>query len=212
MKYGRTLSLMQSRDPRVEVGYYPYCRSTGLVKPVHPIHNGFAIPRSAKNPERALMFYERLVLDERYNRLTQYGIEGRHYRVDADGRYQMIGTVETNGFPREAMNGWAWRNPGLMLFDGKSKAVFDLFKEFDAYAEPDIFYGFAEDYSGYQAERAALAQVQSQYLVPLEAGLVDDVDKAVRAFLSRAKAAGLEKIQREYILQWKRYCRERGLD
>jgi putative aldouronate transport system substrate-binding protein len=212
VKYGRTLSLMESKDPRVEIGYYPYCRSNGLVKPVHPIHNGFAIPRSAKNPERALMFYEKLVLDKRYNYLTQYGIEGKHYRVDSGGYYEMIGSVETNGFSREAMNGWAWRNPGIMLFDRRSEAYFDLFKEFDAYSKPDIFYGFAEDYSSYQAERAALAQVQSQYLVPLEAGLVEDVEKAARLFLSRAKAAGLEKIQKEYIGQWKRYCQENGLD
>jgi len=85
-------------------------------------------------------------------------------------------------------------------------------KYFDGYAKPDGFYGFAEDYSAYQAERAALAQAQSQYLVPLEAGLGDDVDQVVSLFLSRAKAAGLEKIQKVYIGQWKRYCREKGLD
>jgi putative aldouronate transport system substrate-binding protein len=212
VKYERTLSLMRSKDPGVELGYFPYGRATGLVKPVHPIHNGFAVPQGAKNPERALMLYEKLVLDKRYNHLTQYGIEGKHYRVDAHGDYEMIGTVETNGFSREAMNGWAWRNPGIMLFDGQSKAAFDLFKEFDAYSKPDIFSGFVEDYSAYQAERAALAQVQSQYLVPLQAGLVEDVDKALRVFRAQAKAAGLEKIQSEYVRQWKDYCLKKGLD
>lgn len=212
MKYSHTLSLMKSRDADVEIGYYPYCRSTGLVKPVHPIHNGFAIPLGSRNPERALMFYERLVLDRRYNWLTEYGIEGTHYRVDSDGYYEMIGDADTNGFSHEAMNGWAWRNPGLMLFDRKFRVAKDLFDEFDSYAKPDVFYGFVEDYTSYQAERAALYQVQSQYLVPIQAGMVDDVDAAVRDFMAQANAAGLGKIQEEYSRQWKRYCAERGLD
>lgn len=212
VKYAKTLSLMQSKRPDVELGYFPYGRATGLVKPVHPIHNGFAIPHSARHPDRALAFYERLVLDRRYNLLTQYGIEGRHYRVDGEGYYEMIGNADTNGFPREAMNGWAWRNPGLMLYDRQFRVARDLFGEFDAYAKPDTFYGFVEDYSSYQAERAALYQVQSQYLVPIEAGMVDDVDAAIKEFMKQAKIAGLGKIQEEYKRQWKRYCAEKGLD
>jgi putative aldouronate transport system substrate-binding protein len=211
IKYAHSLAIMKSRDPGVEVGYYPYCRSTKLVKPVHPTHNGFAIPLGAANPERALMFYEKLVLDRRYNRLTQYGIEGKHYSVDKDGFYEMIGTADTNGLPHEAMNGWAWRNPELMIFDRNASVAFDLFKEFDGYAQPDIFYGFVEDYSSYQAERAALYQVQSQYLVPIQAGMVDDVDRAVKEFMAQANAAGLQKIQREYKRQWLAYCAEKGI-
>jgi putative aldouronate transport system substrate-binding protein len=98
-----------------------------------------------------------------------------------------------------------------MLFDRDLRVALDLFKEFDAYAKPDIFSGFVEDYSSYQAERAALYQVQSQYLAPIQAGMVDDVERATREFMTQANAAGLRKIQAEYIRQWRRYCAERGL-
>lgn len=212
IKYSRTLSLMKSKNADIELGYFPYGRLTRLVKPVHPIHNGFAVPHSAKNPERALMLYEKLVLDKRYNYLTQYGIEGTHYRVDSDGYYKMIGNVDTNGFSREAMNGWAWRNKDIMLFDREYKVALDLFKEFDAYAKPDIFYGFVEDYTTYQAERAALYQVQSQYLVPIQAGMADDVEKSIAEFMAQANTAGLRKIQTEYSRQWKAYCAQKGFD
>jgi putative aldouronate transport system substrate-binding protein len=212
IKYSHALSLMKSKDPNVEIGYFPYCRASGLVRPVHPIHNGFAIPLSAKNPERALMLYEKLVLDKRYNWLTEYGIEGKHYTLDPDGYYRMVGDADTNGFTHEAMNGWAWRNPGIMLFDREYRAALDLFAEFDAYAKPDIYYGFVEDYSSYQAERAALYQVQSQYLVPIQAGMVDDVDKAAAEFMVQANLAGLPKIQAEYKKQWLAYCRAKGLE
>lgn len=197
--------------PDRELGYYPYIRSTRLAKPVHPIHNGFAVPRTAQNAERAVMFYEKLVLDKTYNHLSEYGIEGRHYTIEDGKYYKMIGDAKTNGFQREAINGWAWRNPELLLFDRSFDQVKALFAEFDTYAKPDIFLGFVEDYTPYQAERAALYQVQSQYLVPLQAGLVDDVETAVKVFMDKAKAAGLDKIQAEYTRQWKDYCREKGL-
>jgi putative aldouronate transport system substrate-binding protein len=197
--------------PEWELGYYPYVQSTGLAKPVHPIHNGMALPRSSQNPERALMFYEKLVLDKAYNYLTEYGIEGKNYTIE-DGRYyKMLGDSRTNGFQREALNGWAWRNPQIQLFDKSFDKVLDLFKKFSSYSKPDIFFGFVEDYTPYQAERAALYQIQSQYLVPLEAGLVPDVDSAIKLFMEKAKAAGLDKIQTDYIRQWKQYCKEKGL-
>ena len=50
--------------------------------------------------------------------------------------------------------------------------------------------------------------VLTQYLAPIEAGLVPDVDAAIKTFMEKAKAAGLDKIQAEYTKQWKAYCAE----
>lgn len=211
LKFNRTVTLFETRSAGGEVGYYPYSRSTGIVHPVHPIHNGFAIPISSKNPEDALRFYEKLVLDTRYNHLTHYGIEGTHYSIDSGGYYSMIGDLKSNGFTRESMNSWAWRNPDNMLYDRHFDKIKDLFTEFDEYAQPDLYSDFIEDYSSYQAERAALHQVQSQYLVPLQAGLVDDVDEAIKAFLDKAYSAGLQTIIDNYKQQWDDYCTEKGI-
>lgn len=210
-KFNDSYIKIKNMYPDRELSYYPYVRSTRLAKPVHPIHNGFAVPRTSQNADRAVMFYEKLVLDKTYNYLTEYGIEGKHYMIEDNQYYKMIGDAKNNGFQREAINGWAWRNPDTMLFDKSFELVKEMFKEFDSYAKPDIFLGFVEDYSPYQAERAALFQVQSQYLVPLQAGFVDDVDEAVKVFMEKAKAAGLNKIQEEYAQQWKLYCSEKGL-
>jgi len=200
----------KASHPDWDLGYSPYANVTKIAPPVHPVHNGFAIPKSSKNPERALAFYQKLVLDKRYNQLTEYGFEGKNYTVD-NGHYKMIGTSETNGFPREAMNGWAWRNPQYMLFNESYDNVKKIFDELDKYQTPDKFLGFAEDYTSYQAEKAALEQVEKQYLYPLYAGLVDDVDKGMATFMEKAKQAGLEKIQAEYTKQWLVYCKEKGL-
>jgi putative aldouronate transport system substrate-binding protein len=196
--------------PDWKLDYYPAPLIKGHAEPVHPIHNGFAIPKSSKNAERALAFYEKMVTDKMYNQLTEYGFEGKNYKVE-NGYYTMLGDANSNGFPREAMQGWAWRNPEFMLFDKGYDGVKQVFEQLDKIQSPDKFTGFAEDYTSYQAERAALEQVEKQYLFPLEAGLVADVEGGLKTFMEKAKAAGLEKIQAEYKKQWLEYVKSAGI-
>ncbi|MFC4303971.1 extracellular solute-binding protein [Cohnella boryungensis] len=209
-RFNSTLGKMVSTHPDWKLSYYPFPLAKGYATPVHPIHNGFAIPVSSKNPERALAFYEKLVTDKRYNLLTQYGIEGVNYTVE-NGYYKMLGDNNSNGFTREAMNGWAWRNPEYMLFEPSYDGVKAIFDELDKIAKPDIYTGFAEDYTAYQAERAALEQVEKQYLFPLLAGQVKDVEGGVKTFMEKAKQAGLEKVQEAYKQQWLTYLKEKGI-
>ncbi|ULO08430.1 extracellular solute-binding protein [Paenibacillus sp. 19GGS1-52] len=209
-RYNDSQLKMQSTHPEWKLGYTSFAETRGFATPVHPIHNGFAIPRSSKNPERALAFYEKLVTDKSYNQLTQYGIEGKNYEVQ-DGYYKMIGDSTSNGFAREGMNGWAWRNPEYMLFDKNFDGVKAIFAELDKVAKPDIFTGFAEDYSTYQSERAALEQVEKQYFYPLYAGLIDNVDEGIATAMAKAKQAGLEKVQAAYKQQWEAYIAENGI-
>jgi ABC-type sugar transport system, periplasmic component len=209
-RYNDTKMKMQSTHPDWELGYTPFAETRGFATPVHPIHNGFAVPKSSKNAERALAFYEKMVTDKRYNQLTQYGIEGTHYTVE-DGYYKMVGDATSNGFPREGMQGWAWRNPEFMLFDKSYDGVKAIFDQLDKVAKPDLFTGFAEDYSSYQAERAALEQVEKQYFYPLYAGLVKNVEEGVQTAMDKAKKAGLEKVQEAYKTQWLAYTSEKGI-
>ncbi|MFD0671049.1 extracellular solute-binding protein [Cohnella sp. GCM10027633] len=209
-RYNQTMGNMKSLHPDWELGYTPYATSTGYATPVHPIHNGFAIPVNSKNAERALAFFEKMITDKRYNQLTQYGIEGTNYTVD-NGYYKMVGDANTNGFLREGMQGWAWRNPEFMLFEPSYDGVKAIFDQLDKVAKPDKFTGFAEDYTDYQAERSALEQVEKQYLFPIMAGQVKDVEAALATFMDNAKKAGLEKIQAAYTQQWQTYLTEQGI-
>ncbi|MFC7678373.1 extracellular solute-binding protein [Paenibacillus sp. GCM10028914] len=204
-RFGDAVVKVKTLHPDWELGYSPYPNMKGFSSPVHPIHNGFAIPRSSKNPERALAFYEKMVTDKKYNWLTQYGIEGKNFEIEDGKYYKMLGDVQSNGFSREAMNGWAWRNPEFMLFDKSFQAVLDMFDELDKIAKPNIFQGFGEDWTSYQAEKAALLQVEKQYLYPLNVGLVEDVEGGLKLFMEKAKQAGLDKIQAEYTKQWLQY-------
>jgi putative aldouronate transport system substrate-binding protein len=209
-RFNDSLGKMKSAHPDWDLGYHPYGLTIGYATPVHPIHNGFAIPKSSKNAERALAFYEKLVTDKRYNWLTQYGIQGKNFDVE-NGYYKMLGDKNTNGFAREGMQGWAWRNPEFMLFDQGYDNVKAIFTQLDKIQKPDIYLGFAEDYSSYQAERAALEQVEKQYLYPLLAGQVSNIEEGLSTFLSKAKTAGLEKVQAEFKKQWLEYTASKGI-
>lgn len=204
-RFNDSVIKIKSTHPDWELAYFPYPNAKGFAQPAHPIHNGFAIPRSSKNPERALAFFEKMVLDKRYNWLTQYGIEGKNFELEDGKYYKMLGDSQSNGFPREGMQGWAWRNPEIMLFDKSFDAVLAMFSEFDKIEKPDIFQGFPEDWTPYQAERAAVEQVEKQYLYPLNVGIVDDVEGGLKLFMEKAKQAGLDKIQEEYKKQWLQY-------
>jgi len=210
VKFATLVSRTKTPHPNWEFAYIPYVNATKLVHPVHPIHNGFAVPKNAKNPERAIALYAKMVLDKRYNYLTEYGIEGKHYNVGADGHYEMIGDSATNGFPREAMNGWAWRNPRIQLYDTSFDIPFKMFKEWGKMATPNVADGFAEDASSYVAEAAAYRKAFTRYVLPIYYGLAGDPDQAVDRLLAELKASGWDKIKAEYSRQWLAYCKEHG--
>ena len=210
VKLATLMSNTANGHPDWEWGYVPFSDQSKLVHPVHPVHNGFAIARTSKNPERALMFYEKLVTDKRYNFLTEYGIEGKNYKI-VDGYYEMIGDSSSNGFGREAMNGWAWRNPQIQIFAKSFDVPFKFFKEFDKIATPNIRDGFAEDVTPYQAEQAAFNQVWTQYGIPIYYGLAGDPEAAIKNFIQKAKAAGWDKIVTEFGKQWAEYAKDQGL-
>lgn len=197
-----------SKDhPDWESAYYAYGETTGVIYPGHATQNGTAIVRGCKNPERALKVLETLMLDKEANDICQYGIEGTHYEV-VDGIYNNLST----DFPYEGFNTWGLRNGDYKL---PQSTDVELQKMFDKYAElgektkfpnVNIYDGFSEDYEAYQAERTAVSNVIKQYLAPLQAGQVSDVDAAVEEFRQKLTDAGIEACREGFKEQWQTYC------
>jgi putative aldouronate transport system substrate-binding protein len=174
---------------------YAYAKKQSVA--VHPTQNGFSLPITAANTERAIALYEKLVLDREYFNLMQYGIENEDFRI-VDNTYVEI----PGGFGREAARLWAARNDALYLPSGNWQDYEPFKQKFAEYEGPNKIGGFVEDTTPYQAERAALMNVVTQYLVPLQAGMVDNVDAAIDEFLRNAEAAGMDKLHELYIKQW----------
>ncbi len=210
MKWNGVQTRSATANPDWQIGFIPYGVPQGYARPVQPTQNGMAVPLSSQNTERALLMYQKFNLDEAYNHLTHYGIEGTNYTIDAENHYVMVGTSDSNDYPREALNCWSWRNPDLILYAKEYDNVKALFAEQDKLTQLQST-AFTEDREPVANERAALTQVINQYLAPISAGLSKDVAGDYAAFLEKAKAAGLQKIQDEYKKQWLEYCNANGL-
>lgn len=213
-KYVANKKELADKQPDWEIAYIPYATKNGVAYTNHATQNCTAIPINSKNPERAAMVLNLLYMDKELNNLIQYGIEGTHYSVGTDGIYVEGPSYEN--FQSEGANAWNLRHPEYYIpreQDAANEEIFAQLKNIASktnYPDVDIASGFIEVFDDYAAERAALASVMTQYLAPIQAGLVDDVDAAVDVFLVKAEEAGLSKIQNAYTEQWKAYCDEYG--
>lgn len=201
--------------PDWKTGYYTTGEKDGYVWATTPTADATALTKDCKNPERAMKVLELLTMDEELNLLTQYGIRGEDYEVTEDGIYQSLGS----DFGYEALNAWSLRNPEYKLPNGEGgKILQEMFDHYEAIIEEkgtpsvDPYGSFSEDYSAYSAEKAAVENVTNEYLKPLNAGLVDDVDAAVANFREKVKAAGLDVCREGWEKQWLAYCEENGLE
>ena len=192
--------------------YYAYGETTGVIYPTSPIQNATAITRTSENPERAMMVLNLMMTDQKLNNLVQYGVEGVHYEVDDSGIYHNL----SEKFNYEGFNTWNLRNDDYKLAQESDTillAMFDKYKEIGAKTNTpnvNIKAGFTEDYSEYEVERSAVSDVMRQYLAPIQAGFVDDVEGAIAEFLEKAEQAGLSACREGYKTQWDAYLTEYG--
>ena len=159
------------------------------------MQDAMAIPASAKNPERALMFLELLRTNETYYNLFTYGIEGKHFEILEDGRMRSLPDVD--GFNPEHYCSWGFKSPNFARdFEGFPPDI----QERRAYAESigkEIpFTYFFPNLDPVKNEYAAVVNVMAQYGKPLELGYVDPVE-GYAELMSQLKSAGADKVQEE---------------
>lgn len=213
-KYATRVETWKADHPDWKTAYFTFGEAAGKVWSTTPTADATAITKDCKNPERAMKVLELLATDKDLNLLTQYGIEGEDYEVTSDGLYQSL----NSDFGYEGLNAWSLRNPEYKLPNGEGgKLLQEMFDNYGKICEEkgmpsvDPYSGFSEDYSAYSAEKAAIDDVVSEYLLPLQNGLVDDVDAAVETFREKVKAAGLDSAREGWAAQWQTYCEETGL-
>jgi putative aldouronate transport system substrate-binding protein len=214
-KWIGSYNVAKEKHPDWEVGYVTYGLVNGVLNPASPLQNATVIPHNSKNPERALIALDFLMTDETANDLVQYGIQGKHWNL-LEGQYYE--EIKDSGFSYENMNTWNLRNHNFKkeMKPSDDTAYKDMIDSYEAATASskwkgiDPAVGFIEDYSSYEIERASLNTVISQYLTPIQAGLVDDVDASIDEFLKKADEAGLSMIQEKYKEQWAKHCEEHG--
>lgn len=212
-KHKGVVESVASSHPDWEIGYFSYADIGEAVHPNPASFNGMAVPKSSKNPERALLFMEKLHLDKEYYFITNYGIKGAHYDLNDKGEYKSLLASDKNGFNMGSMQPWGWNNTKLTLNveNGWNDGWVAINKHLGEKGTPGYDLLFSMDPTPVQSEIAALSQVMTQYFGPLSAGLVPDVDKAMATLKEKMNAAGYEKYAAEFKKQYLEFCSEYGL-
>ena len=136
----------------------------------------FAVTRNADHADRALMFLNLVATDKELYQLLRYGLEGKNYELTADGKIDTsnidAATEAFNYFPANPL-----KNEEFELIPADRWDEWDEHNNvFKDRAKPNLLAGFALDTSTMEAAYTALNQVRIEYGLPMQAGLVDDVD------------------------------------
>lgn len=155
--------------------------------------NGFAIHATSKKADRSLMVLDLLQNDKEIHDLFMYGIAGTNYEPVGDDKFNALpGTPNYTGF-----SNWGSNSP-LNRKDASYPA------EADAIAtdwEKKVYHFKLETFvfndANVKNEVANVGNVMLRYAIPLEYGLIKDIDKGQADLIAQLKAAGIEKVQKE---------------
>jgi putative aldouronate transport system substrate-binding protein len=148
-----------------------------------------AVSTASKNPERAVMFLNLLNTDPYLMTLLEYGIEGTHYELNADGEVVFL---------PERDNYIPWTNgmgnvTQLPPQEGQGKNYQQEFKDYYAQAKAIPILGYTFDQTPVTNEMAALGQVAAEYALALNTGFMDPAT-ALPEFLAKLEANGIQKV------------------
>lgn len=161
-----------------------------------PAQDMTVINTNSKYPERCLMVIEKLMTDESYYRLLQYGIEGEQYEI-VDGYLEKPAdfdeAVDGGGFA-----GWAFSNSKFQI-PSKSEhpSRYDKIAEWSENFISNPYNGFIFDSSNVASELSAISNVNSTIGIQLMLGKTEDVASAIEEYRSQLKKAGVDTVIEE---------------
>jgi putative aldouronate transport system substrate-binding protein len=196
---------MDDLIPGSELQMFAWADTGGNLVAEPITHGATSIGRNSQNAERSVMIYEVLRQNEEVYRLLNYGMEGVQYEI-VDGvrvRPEDYDSA-TDDFYSDY---WGGRVDKFEIpSDTEWTGIYPIW---EGYAEiirsPNPMAKFVFDRAPVEAELAAISDVIESQLVPINWGVVDNVDAAVQELRESMIQAGhdrlLEELQRQ-IDEW----------
>lgn len=167
-----------------------------------------SIHATSKHPERVMMMFNLFETNKEYFDLVTYGIAGTHYEAVGEDKYKPL-LPKYNDFGGGFTMAWGTNNSKLIRQDASIPQ-----SEIDAYnkslAEDSIetpLATFTFDDTKFKNELAAINNIISSYLIPIELGLTNQT-KGLQTMSEKLKTAGIDKIQTEVQAQLDAYVKE----
>lgn len=155
--------------------------------------NGMAIHATSKNPERALMLIDLLQNDKEIHDLTMYGIVGKHFEPVGDDQFTP-GPSSTNytGF-----SNWGWNSLLNRTDTTYPKEADEMLNQWQEKVYHYPLETFVFDDSQVKNEVSNIGNVMLRYAIPLEYGLIQDIEKGQAELIKQLQAAGIDKVEEE---------------
>ena len=197
--YALGYEVQTSAERGIEVAYVPctppYVDKTSTQGAM------MAISTTSQHPDKAMEFLNLLNTDSYLMTLLNYGVEGVHYNLDADGLVE---------FTDERANYTPWRNGmgNVTILPSQAGEGKDFFKNtfipYYSSAKGIPAFGYVFNPSAVETELAVLANIAAQYALAICAGSVDPAT-ALPEFLQKLDEAGMQKVVDEANKQLEEY-------
>jgi putative aldouronate transport system substrate-binding protein len=170
--------------------------------------NIMGIPRTAKNPERALMFMNLMETSQKMFDMVMYGIEGTTYVKDTSKPNTVMYPAGMNDNNSNYMNWqgrWALWKPQFMRGDPLFAEGF--WQEERAFAQsnpnniPHPLDGFSLNTDTISNELAQMSALFDAAEKMLDVGLAGPVDAAIDRLVADLNRVGLQRVKAEYQRQ-----------
>ncbi len=203
--------LDKAKEKGYQVEIIPFVDAEGKA-PAFPYQgNGVSIPTFAKNPERTMMALDLIMSEKSYNYLAYFGIEGKNYVINADGKLELPAglAAEDNTYPPDAAGFWFTDKRQFPIFASWSDEYIKLMEDSQKMLYISSVAALSLNYDDLKAETAALSNVRTQYLFPLQFGAIKDIDEAFNTYLEKANAAGWQKVKDSAVKQINEYLQNK---
>ncbi|OUS78105.1 sugar ABC transporter substrate-binding protein [Paenibacillus sp. MY03] len=155
--------------------------------------NGMAVHARSQNPERALMVMDLLQNDQELHDLILNGIPGTHFEPVGDTKLRAAERSGNFG----GFSSWGFVSPLTRFNEEYPQEAQDIEKKWAEEVYHFDLETFVFDKTSVTNEVANVGNVMQRYAVPLEYGLVEDLEKGQAELAKQMKAAGLDKIKEE---------------
>jgi putative aldouronate transport system substrate-binding protein len=157
-----------------------------------------ALPKTSRNPEKALQMWNLFNIDEELFNMLVYGLEGQDYVKTGENRIEPI----ENGYSLPA---WMLGNQfTAYLLPGQPDDVWQETIRLNEIAKPNPLNGFVMDVSDLKVEVANIQAVGEEFDKILKNGLAD-VEETIARKNKKMKEAGYEKVVaavEKQLAQW----------
>lgn len=156
-----------------------------------------AVPNTAADPARSIMFGELLYTDPYLINLIDWGIEGKDYVKVSDNVIKYPDGMNTDNSTYNLNMNWLIGNQLLdYTWNTDDPHIYEQYPAFNASADRSKALGFSFDPTSVKNEVAQYDSVIKQYTGAIYTGSVDP-EATIPKFIQALKAAGMDKVMKE---------------